>query len=113
MTLAAGIFIFSAGIMVWNYHDDDVPAPDAPIAIDVEGIPANQVRLHHYRVDKDTTWREMGAPQQVTDEQYEKLENAGQLKLLDSPKYAETADGTARIQFELPRQGVSFLRLTW
>lgn len=55
----------------------------------------------------------MGAPQQVTDEQYEKLENAGQLKLLDSPKYAETADGTARIQFELPRQGVSFLRLTW
>jgi xylan 1,4-beta-xylosidase len=108
----------SAGIMVWNYHDDDVSAPDAPVTIDVEGVPANQVRLHHYRVDEEysnayTTWREMGAPQQVTDEQYEKLESAGQLKLLDSPKYIETAGGTSQIQLDLPRQGVSFLILTW
>lgn len=105
-------------VMVWNYHDDDLPAPDAPILLRLSGIPADQVLLHHYRVDRNhsnsfTVWREMGAPQQVTKEQYKKLEKSGQLELLTSPEWIKTDGGNASISFDLPRQGVSFLKLTW
>lgn len=105
-------------VMVWNYHDDDLPAPDAPISLRLSGISADQALLHHYRVDRKhsnsfTTWREMGAPQQVTNEQYKKLEKSGQLELLTSPEWVKTDDGNVTITFDLPRQGVSFLKLTW
>jgi xylan 1,4-beta-xylosidase len=105
-------------VMVWNYHDDDLPAPDAPVEIDLSNINAPQALLHHYRVDRDhsnsyTVWREMGAPQQVTREQYKKLEESGQLELLTSPEWIKMQDGNATVSFELPRQGVSFLKLTW
>jgi xylan 1,4-beta-xylosidase len=105
-------------VMVWNYHDDDLPAPDAPIEIRVKGIPAQRALLHHYRIDDShsnsfTVWREMGAPQQVTRAQYAALEQAGQLELLSSPKWVDSSDGEASIAFELARQGISFLELTW
>lgn len=109
----------SAEVMLWNYHDDDVPAPDTPVTVDVEGIPADEVKVHHYRIDKThsnayTTWREMGGPQQVTRSQYNRLVDAGQLKLLDSPKWVTVSEeGTARLQFELPRQGVSLVAMSW
>jgi xylan 1,4-beta-xylosidase len=105
-------------VMVWNYHDDDLPAPDAPIEIRVKGIPAHRALLHHYRIDDShsnsfTVWREMGAPQQVTRAQYAALEQAGQLELLSSPKWVDSSDGEATVAFDLTRQGISFLKLTW
>jgi xylan 1,4-beta-xylosidase len=41
-------------IMVWNYHDDDVPGPSAAIALSVAGLPADltSARFSHYRIDK-------------------------------------------------------------
>lgn len=108
----------SAQIMVWNYHDDDVPAPDAEITLNIDGISAEKVQVHHYRVDDQysnayTTWKEMGAPQQVTPGQYQKLEEAGQLKLFGSPKWQDVSDSEIPISFKLPRQGVSFFNVTW
>ncbi len=108
----------SAQILVWNYHDDDVPAPDAEITLNIDGISAEKVQVHHYRVDDQysnayTTWKEMGAPQQVTPEQYQKLEEAGQLKLFGSPKWQDISDSEIPISFKLPRQGVSFFNVTW
>jgi hypothetical protein len=41
------------------------------------------------------------------------LEQAGQLQLLNSPEWINTANGEAVIHFSLPRQGVSLLRLTY
>jgi xylan 1,4-beta-xylosidase len=104
--------------MVWNYHDDELPAPDAPVSLSVDGIPAERALLHHYRIDENhsnsyATWLDMGAPQQVSRSQYEALERAGKLELLDAPTYLPVSNGTATIEFELPRQGVSLLRLTW
>lgn len=109
----------SATVMVWNYHDDDVPAPDAEVAIHVNGIPAEKAQVRHYRIDKIhsnsyTVWRRMGAPQQVTREQYETLERSGQLKLLTSPKWVDASeDGAVDLSFTLPRQGVSLLEIAW
>lgn len=109
----------SATVMVWNYYDDDVPAPDAPVSLTVQGLPADQVQVHHYRIDEEhsnayTVWRRMGAPQQVTRAQYRKLDRSGHLDLLGSPRWIDVAsNGSATIEFRLPRQGVSFLELSW
>jgi xylan 1,4-beta-xylosidase len=52
----------------------------------------------------------MGSPQNPTAEQYTALEAAGQLELLESPHWIATGKP---IEFELPRQGVSLVQLTF
>jgi xylan 1,4-beta-xylosidase len=108
----------SIAVMVWNYHDDDLPAEPAEIDLTIRGAPATRVLVHHYRVDDSHSnsyelWKEMGSPQQPSPEQYRRLERSGQLQLLGSPKWQDTPGGHLRARFSLPRQGVSLLKLTW
>lgn len=107
-------------VLVWNYHDDDVPVEPAAIEISVSGLPANVKRasLEHFRIDGEhsnsfTPWKEMGSPQNPSEEQYRKLESAGQLQLLSSPSFVGVEHGKAQLQFTLPRQGLSLLRIRW
>ena len=109
-----------AAVMVWNYHDDDAPAPSAPVKVTVAGIPAGvrRVLLEHYRIDEThsnsyTVWKQMGSPQAPTAEQYARLKEAGQLELLSSPEWMDVGGGSVTIETELPRQATSLLRLTW
>jgi xylan 1,4-beta-xylosidase len=104
----------SLTVMLWNYHDDDLPGPDAPVRVSVAGIPASAL-LRHYRIDQDhsnayTAWKAMGSPQTPTPEQYKKLEAAGQLELLESPRWLK---GPAELDFAMPRQAVSLLEFSW
>jgi xylan 1,4-beta-xylosidase len=55
----------------------------------------------------------MGSPQKPTEEQYSRLEAAGQLELMDSPRWVDVKGGAAGIGFHLPRQGVSLFELSW
>lgn len=108
----------SAGVMVWNYHDDNIPAPDATVEISVKGLPAGKVALLHYRIDKENSnayevWKTMGSPKQPTAEQISILEKAGQLQLLTSPEWITPKNGETQIKMKLPRQGVSFLHFKW
>ena len=111
----------SAAVLVWNYHDDDLPAPPAEIDITIDGLPASQsfqATVEHYRVDNDhsnayTRWKSMGSPQSVTPTQRAELEKAGRLEMLESPKRLSLSNGKAVISFTLPRQGVSLLKLRW
>ena len=107
-------------ILVWNYHDDDVPVAGAPIDLVVAGLPKHTTRglLEHYRVDRDhsnasTAWKEMGSPQAPSESEYKRLEGAGQLQLLNSPGWIEMQEGSFRLHFVLPRQGLSLVRLAW
>ncbi|MGC2325909.1 MAG: beta-xylosidase, partial [Candidatus Sulfotelmatobacter sp.] len=107
-------------ILVWNYHDDDVLFPAALIDLAITGLPADAKRglLEHFRVDSGhsnafTVWKEMGSPQSPTESEYIRLESAGQLQLLDSPTWVEMLHGSVRLQFTLPRQGLSLVRLSW
>ncbi len=107
-------------ILVWNYHDDDVLFPAAPIDLVITGLPADAKRglLEHFRVDSDhsnsfTAWKEMGSPQSPTESAYKRLESTGQLQLLDSPAWVEMRQGKVQLQFTLPRQGLSLVRLSW
>ncbi|WP_367283361.1 GH39 family glycosyl hydrolase [Arcicella rosea] len=108
----------SAGVMVWNYHDDNIPAPDASVEISIKGLPTGKVALLHYRIDKENSnayevWKTMGSPKQPTAEQIAILEKAGQLQLLTSPEWITPKNGEAQIKMKLPRQGVSFLHFKW
>ena len=107
-------------VLAWNYHDDDVAAPAADVRIAITGLPASAARVlrRHYRIDRDhsnayTVWQQMGAPQHPAPEQYARLESAGQLEMLDSPRWVSASAGAVSFGFALPRQGVSLLELEW
>jgi xylan 1,4-beta-xylosidase len=109
-----------AAVMIWNYHDDDVPAADAEVTVKIAGIPAGvrRVRLEDFRIDEThsnayTAWKAMGEPQEPTPEQYARLKEAGQLELLGSPEWLEVSDGAVTIATQLPRQATSLLHLEW
>lgn len=108
----------AVSVLVWNYHDDDLPAAASEVEVVIEGLPNGRTLLQHYRVDAEHSnsyevWKKLGAPQQPTPEQYAQLERAGQLQMLGSPEWLHTANGRVAMKFSLPRQGVSLLRLTW
>lgn len=107
-------------ILLWNYHDDDLPAPASSVELAISGLPAALTRalLEHFRIDAThsnsfAAWNQMGSPQSPTPEQYEKLEAAGQLQLLHSPTWVPIVKGAAHLSFPLPRQSVSLLRISW
>ena len=108
----------SASVMVWNYYDAAIANEASPVTVTIKNIPAKKILLQHYRIDKDHSnayeaWQQMGSPQNVTNEQYKQLERAGQLQLLGSPEWINTANGEATVHFTLPRQGVSLLKLSY
>jgi xylan 1,4-beta-xylosidase len=107
--------------MVWNYHDDDLPsAPGARVELSISGVPATatKVLLRHYRIDQEhsnayTAWKAIGSPQNPTAEQYAQLESAGQLQTLTSPEWMAPRAGKVTASFNLPRQGVSLVQVSW
>jgi xylan 1,4-beta-xylosidase len=108
----------SAAILVSNYHDSAKPGPPAHIGLAISGLPPGRALLHHYRVDDQYSnsyelWKQMGSPQQPTPDQYAQLERAGQLQLLESPRWIAPQDGRAQLEFDLPLHGVSLLVLAW
>jgi xylan 1,4-beta-xylosidase len=108
----------AVSVLIWNYHDDDLPSPPNEIEVVVEGVPDGRVLLNHYRIDAEhsnsyAAWKKMGSPKQPTPEQHRDLERSGQLELLGSPEWVHVVNGHLRLRFSLPRQGVSLLRLTW
>lgn len=107
-------------ILVWNYHDDDLPAPASPIELTVTGLSrtAEHVLVEHFRIDSThsnafSAWKNMGSPPSPSPEQYGELERAGQLQLLTSPGWVPIHSGSAQLKFLLPRQAMSLVRLSW
>ncbi len=106
--------------LIWNYHDDDLPAAPATIDLTITGLPLPVQRglLEHFRIDSDhsnafSAWKLLGSPAAPTPEQYAKLESDGQLQLLDSPQWIRIDHGVVHLKFELPRQGISLIRIGW
>jgi xylan 1,4-beta-xylosidase len=107
-------------VLIWNYHDDDVPFSPAAVNLAITGLPARaeRGRLEHFRVDRDhsnafSVWQEMGSPESLSETDAEDLESAGQLRLLTSPRRVTIQNGAVHEEFRLPRQGLSLLRLSW
>ena len=107
-------------VLVWHYHDDDLPGPDAAVELALAHLPfaAGEARLTHYRIDADhsnafTVWKSLGSPTAPNDAQYAQLLAAGQLATLGAPSVVPVKDGAATLKFNLPRQSVSLLVLEW
>ncbi len=107
-------------VLVWHYHDDDISGPDATVTLNVNNLPLKEgsARLEQFRVDEEhsnafTEWRRMGCPSSLTEAQCQRLEAAGKLAAPEVKPSVEIKSGSAKIEFTLPRQGVSLLVLSW
>jgi len=112
--------VHEAAVMLWNYHDEDLPVPASPVTLKINGIPAtvHKVLLEHFRIDDShsdayTVWVAMGSPQDPTPEQYAQLKAAGQLQLLTSPEWLDVTHGAVTVSTSLPREATSLLHLRW
>ncbi len=103
-------------ILIWNYHDDDIISQPAEIQLTITNLNSKKYSYQHYRIDSEhsnsyTAWLNMGAPQQVNDEQRKVLNLSSQLTFFDKPRDILTKESQIVLSFSLPRQGVSFIRL--
>jgi xylan 1,4-beta-xylosidase len=107
-------------VMLWNYHDDEAPAPAASVELVLHNLPgrAQSLRVRHYRIDGShsnafAAWKEMGSPEQPSAEQYRRLEAAGQLEEIAAPALNEISSGQWKMTLWLPRHAVSLLEVVW
>jgi xylan 1,4-beta-xylosidase len=103
-------------VMLWHYHDDDVPGPMAAVELRLQGLSRKSGRAHleHFRIDEQhsnafAAWKRMGSPRQPTAAQYAQLEKSGQLTRIGRPERVPIQLGTATVRLGLPRQAVSLL----
>jgi len=105
--------------LVWHYHDDDLPGPDARVELVLANLPASagSARLAHYRIDGTHSnayaeWKRLGSPAAPSDSQYAQMKAAGELaRLADAPPAVTVVDGAATLVFSLPRGAVSLVTL--
>ncbi|MCF2494953.1 GH39 family glycosyl hydrolase [Dyadobacter chenhuakuii] len=107
-----------AAVMVWNYHDDNKIVEASPVSVQLNGVKAKRVQVQHYRIDQEHSnayevWKKMGSPQKPTAEQIATLEHAGQLQTLTSPQWVNVEKEQIKLDFDLPAQGVSLLKIIW
>src|SRR5690606_10064010 len=106
--------------LVWHYHDEDLPGPEADVSLTIGGLPleTGEAKLTHFRIDADhsnafSAWKRMGSPEKPTAEEQAALERAGELAALGDPEKLRIAEARASVSFRLPRQGVSLLVVEW
>ncbi len=102
VTALASLDANKLAVLVWHYHDDDVPGPAAEVSLDLTGLPAaanGSARLTHWLIDDEhsnayTLWKKMGSPAGPNASQYRQLVAAGQLaQYADRPPVVEPARG--------------------
>lgn len=103
-------------VLVWHYHDDDLPGPAAAVSLKLDRIPSayGKTKLTHFRIDADhsnsyAAWQRLGSPVPLSAAQFAALESAGQLTTLAEPKTLDVPADGVTVEFPLPRQGVSLL----
>jgi len=108
-------------VLLWQYDDDDSSGSSAAeVQLVVKGLPRDVPRmlLEHWLIDRDhsnayTVWQKLGSPPNPSSAQYQQLKTAGQLQLLESPRWMAVDGDTIVLTFSEPVEGVSLLDLTW
>jgi len=107
-------------VMLWHYHDEDVPGPRADVELTLNGLPVRSgvLQLKHYRIDHEHSnayalWQKMGSPQQPTARQYAQLEKGGHLAEIEPRRSCRVKNHKVTLQLEIPRQAVSLLIFEW
>ncbi len=107
----------SISVILWNYHDEDVEAAEAKVALSVLNVPGKVVHITRYVMDAHhsnayAAWLAMGSPQHVSPEQMAALQKAGALEATELPAVKKTS-GPVTIHAVLPRQAVVLYQLSW
>ncbi len=103
-------------VLVWNYHDDDLPKEGmVRIVLDISAE-GDVFDCRHFRVDGDhcnaqPIFLAMGAPQPPSAPQYSRLEAASRLQELGESVRLKPDNGLISLNFLLPRSGVSLISL--
>jgi xylan 1,4-beta-xylosidase len=103
-------------VLLWNYHDADVPAPAAQIHLTIDGLHAKSAVESEFLVDAEHSnayraWQQMGSPAHPTLEQTQRLQKAGGLEQTAPDHRIKVSGGKTAIDLGLPRQGVMLVRL--
>ena len=98
----AGLEDRTLGVLVWHYHDDDLPGPDAAVDLCLRGLPAQagSVLVQQYRIDRDHSnafeaWKRMGSPPRPTSQQLAALKRSAQLEAITSPCWQRPVAGAS------------------
>jgi xylan 1,4-beta-xylosidase len=104
-------------ILLWHYHDDDVPGPPAEIHLSVTGLaPGTGRQARVWRVDRErgdafTAWKGMGSPPTPTKQQVDRLTRASRVLPLPLPIPPSARNGSVSFERRLPRQSVELIEL--
>jgi xylan 1,4-beta-xylosidase len=107
-------------VLVWNYHDDIIPAVSTAVRLTIRA-PKDahlRARVNHYRIDEThsnayTQWLERNSPQQPTPALLAELHAAAELEMLEPVRFYDVCNGEVQLNFSLPRYAVSFIELRW
>jgi xylan 1,4-beta-xylosidase len=103
-------------ILLWHYHDDDVPGPTASVKLSLRGVKrgaggrATVWRVDGANANAFSAWKKMGSPIAPDDAQYLQLEKAS-VMMPETLALAGGAGGSATAALDLPRQGVALVVL--
>ena len=108
----------SVQVIIFNYHDDMVPAAPTPVRLTIR-MPKDthlRARVNHYRIDDThsnayTQWLEHNSPQKPTPTVLAELNAAGELEMLEPARFYDVHNGEVQLSFSLPRYAVSFIEL--
>jgi xylan 1,4-beta-xylosidase len=107
-------------ILVWHYHDEDVPGPTADVSLTLDHLPIKdgEVTLEQFQIDAEhgnaiAAWNKLGEPQSPTPAQLADLERAGRLAQLETPQKLSVVNSSVDYQLALPRQAISLVHLAW
>jgi xylan 1,4-beta-xylosidase len=102
-------------LLLWHYHDDDLPGADAAVRIAVSGLARKSTRVATvWRVDGAhanayAAWQAMGSPLAVSATQYAELEKASEP--VAEALALQQRGSRANLDLNLPRQGVALVMI--
>jgi xylan 1,4-beta-xylosidase len=106
-------------VLAWHYHDDLVPAPAARVGLSVKIPPGfgpavlvTRVRADGQHGDAYTAWTAQGRPATPTAAQRLALLAAMEPLTLEPAPTVAVTNGEVRLDFELPRFGITLVTLT-
>jgi xylan 1,4-beta-xylosidase len=115
-TLATRMPKGEVAVLIWNYHDDDLPGADAAVHLVINGLKlkaassATLWRVDGANANAFAAWQKMGAPQSPNATQYQELEKASELVPQPLPSQRARMGGRS-FDLAVPRQGVALIVL--
>ena len=115
-TLATRVPKGEIAVLIWNYHDDDLPGPDAVVRLTINGLKlkaestATIWRVDAANANAFAAWQKMGAPQSPNAAQYQELEKASEL-VPQTLQPQRVRLGGRSFDVAIPRQGVALIVL--